>query len=199
LSDGYHEESWIAEIAQPRMDVLSREIVWPLTLATALGIQVIIRAVTQSPLTFVHVALGGRLPMVGSAAGRVHLAFVGASQRSLLLDLIRRSSDDPRDSPAHHAAEMSKIIEKVQKDGYAFYGADRRFSTCAVPIFSQRRNIAALVMRYPTMALRQSDVIKRYLPALRKCAREVGDGFDHPHGVAPAATAPRKASRASHA
>src|SRR5262249_40901446 len=157
----------------------------PLTLATALGIHIIIRAVTQSPLTFVHVALGGRLPMVGSAAGRVHLAFIGASQRRLLLDLICRSSEDPRDAPAHRPGEMAKIVEKVQKDGYAFYGADRRFSTCAVPIFSQKQNIAALVMRYPTMALRQSDVIKRYLPLVRKCAREIGDAFDQPIAMAP--------------
>ncbi len=180
LSDGYHEESWIAEIAQPRMDVLSQEIVWPLTLATALGTQIVIRAITQSPLTFVHVAIGGRLPMVGSAAGRVHLSFMEAPQRRLLLDLIRRSSEDSRDAPAQRPSEMAKIIEKVQKDGYAFYGADRRFSTCAVPIFSRKKCIASLVMRFPTMALRQTDVVKRYLPLVRKCAREIGDEFDLP-------------------
>ena len=195
LSDGYHEESWIAEIAQPRMDALSQEIVWPLTLATPLGIHIIIRAVTQSPLTFVHVALGGRLPMVGSAAGRVHLAFIGASQRRLLLDLIRRSSDDPRDAPVHRPAELAKIVEKVEKDGYAFYGADRRFSTCAVPIFSQRRNIASLVMRFPTMALRQTDVVKRYLPLVRKCAREIGEEFDQPVLAREGSGAVRKPAR----
>src|SRR5438552_1591774 len=105
LSDGYHEESWIPEIAQPRMEELGREIVWPLSLTTALGIHVLIRATTVSPLTFVHVALGSRLPMAGSAAGRVHLAFTSATQRSLLLELIRKSSDDPRDRPARNAAE----------------------------------------------------------------------------------------------
>ncbi len=178
LADGYHEESWIPEIAQPRMDDLGNEIVWPLSLTTALGIHVIIRATTESPLTFVHVAIGSRLPMVGSAAGRVHLAFTNAIQRGLLLEMIRKSSDDPRDQTAHNDAEITKTLAKVQKDGYALYGRETRYSTCAVPIFSQRRAIASLVMRFPSSALRPAEIVKRYLPLLSSTASAIGVAFD---------------------
>ena len=74
---------------------------------------------------------------------------------------------------------------KVQKDGYALYGRETRYSTCAVPIFSQRRVIASLVMRFPTSALRPADIVKRYLPSLNECARAIGQAFDayNPRGL----------------
>ena len=70
------------------------------------------------------------------------------------------------------------MLAKVQKEGHALYGHETRYSTCAVPIFSQRRSIASLVMRFPTSALRPAEIAKRFLPPLTDCAREIGQAFD---------------------
>jgi hypothetical protein len=64
LSDGFSDEPWVRGVAQPVMEDLQREIVWPTDLATFYGNAMYLRATTRrlSPLTIDTATAGLRLP-----------------------------------------------------------------------------------------------------------------------------------------
>ena len=67
-------------------DELCREIVWPVSIATLSGQAMVLRETTdhRSPLAVERHSAGLRVPLLGSAAGRVYLAFCSAAQRETL-------------------------------------------------------------------------------------------------------------------
>jgi IclR family mhp operon transcriptional activator len=180
LADGFADEAWVWDIAKPRMDALSRQIVWPVSIVTPSGITMLIRATTDydSPLTMQHVPVGWRMPMVGGAAGRVYLAFSSPDQREILIDLVARSSQDNRDALVHDRKALGQMLTETRKRGYAMVESSHRVTAFAVPVMTPRHVIGALVMRYYTSAMKQSEVATKFLPALNAAATEIAEAFE---------------------
>ena len=180
LSDGFADEAWVWEIAKPRMEELSRKIVWPVSIATPSGTTMLIRATTdyESPLTMQHVQVGWRMPMVGSAAGRVYLAFSSAEQREIMIDLVARSTTDSRDAMVHDAKALQQLMSETRKRGYAAVESSLRVTAFAVPLLTAKQVIGALVLRYFTSAMKPSEVVTKFLPALTAAARDISTAFD---------------------
>ena len=77
LSDGFADETWVSAIAKPCIEELCREISWPISLATLLGTELMLRATTDNmtPLAAPRYSAGRRVPLLNSAAGHAYLAF----------------------------------------------------------------------------------------------------------------------------
>jgi IclR family mhp operon transcriptional activator len=162
------------------MDELSRKIVWPVSIVTPSGISMLIRATTDydSPLTMQHVPVGWRMPMIGGAAGRVYLAFCSTEQRDIIIDLVARSSQDARDALVHDRKALAQMLTETRKRGYAMVESSHRVTAFAVPLVGSRHVIGALVLRYFTSAMKQSEVVAKFLPALNEAANDIARAFD---------------------
>jgi IclR family mhp operon transcriptional activator len=162
------------------MDSLGRAIVWPVSIVTPSGISMQIRATTDydSPLTMQHVPVGWRMPMVGGAAGRVYLAFSSPEQREILIDLVARSTQDTRDATVHDRKALAQILAETRKRGYAMVESSHRVTAFAVPVMTPKHVIGALVMRFYTSAMKQSEVVTKFLPTLNAAAQDIAEALD---------------------
>ncbi len=179
LSDGFEDEPWIREIAKPLIDELCKQIVWPVAIASLSGTTMLVRETTDrdSPLALERYSAGHRVPILGSAAGRVYLSYCSEQQRNTLLKILSRS-EAPNDSFAREAGLVERILGETRANGYAFHMREaQRETTASVPVLSEGQLLACLTMRFMTSALTPKQVVQDYIPRLQTCARRIGDAF----------------------
>ncbi|MCP5472410.1 MAG: helix-turn-helix domain-containing protein [Sinobacteraceae bacterium] len=182
LSCGFEDEQWLAEVARPVMQAIGRELIWPLAISTLSGLGMQLRETTdmQSPLAINRVAPGRRISLLGSAAGRVYLAFCGAEQRETLLDILS-TSGGPEDVAITDRAAVHRDLAAVREAGFALNLLPQRVTqqcALAVPVFGNERVLASLSIRYADSALRRSVALQRFVPKLQKAAGEIGRAFE---------------------
>ncbi len=120
-----------------------------------------------------------RLPLLTTAAGRVHLAFCSAEQRESLLEILRRSTHEV-DKLAHNRPELDKILEETREKGYASAVHTKRVSdeiTLAVPIVIEDQVLAAVVVRFAETAVPFKIAAERFVPKLRDAAQRIKQTF----------------------
>lgn len=182
LSDGFDDEAWVKELSTPHMDELGKSLVWPVTLATIMGTSMYIRQNTdhQSPLAVERYALGFRLPMFGSASGRVYLAFCSDEQREAILDMLANSGGTER-KYATNRYLVDKILSEVRQNGYAVYRRDRQplneETIIATPIFMNGRIMAALAVRFMSSAVTDGQAAEKFIPQLKATADKISDAL----------------------
>jgi IclR family mhp operon transcriptional activator len=181
LADGFDDDAWVTQIARPCIDELGREVMWPVAFASLSGTQMLIRETTdhRSPLAIERFSPGLRLPLLTTAAGRVHLAFCPAEQRESLLEILRRSTNEV-DKLAHNRAELDKMLEETRERGYASAVHSKRVSdeiSMAVPVMSDDQVIAAVVVRFAETALPFKIAGERFIPKLREAAQRIQQTF----------------------
>jgi len=174
LSGGFDEEATVAQRAKPLIASVCRDIVWPLTVATASGSSMLIRETTdrQSPLALEQNDVDTRIPILTSALGRAYLAFCPASQREAIIDLLSRSTR-PEDRLAHDRQELERLLNETRTQGYALATRARRISeetSIAIPIKSPERVLATLMVRFSATAVPLRVAIDQFLPRMREVA-----------------------------
>ena len=94
LSEGFHDDEWISQVATPVLGELLNQVIWPSDLATLDGLSMRIRETTHrfSPLSFHRDMVRRRLPLLSTAAGRAYLAFCPEDERT---DLLSRLEIEP--------------------------------------------------------------------------------------------------------
>src|SRR5712672_565918 len=142
LADGFDDDAWVTQIARPCIDELGKEVMWPVAFASLSGTQMLVRETTdhRSPLAIERFSPGVRLPLLTTAAGRVHLAFCPPEQRESLLEILRRSTN-----------EVDKTLEETREKGYASAVHSKRVSdeiSMAVPVVVEEQVLAAVVVRF---------------------------------------------------
>jgi DNA-binding IclR family transcriptional regulator len=77
LSSGFRDDEWVLTSAVPAMKAWTREHHWPLVLATPLAGKLVVRASTdyESPISVDRFHCGQVIPVGGSTAGLIYLAF----------------------------------------------------------------------------------------------------------------------------
>lgn len=190
LADGFDDDAWVTQIARPCIDELGKEVMWPVAFVSLSGTQMLVRETTdhRSPLAIERFSPGLRLPLLTTAAGRVHLAFCSAEQRESLLEILRRSSNEV-DKLAHNRPELDKILEDTRTTGYASAVHTRRVSdeiSMAVPVLLQDQVIASVVVRFAQTAVPMKIAVERFIPRLREAADRIKQTFleqqlDPPH------------------
>lgn len=179
LSDGFEDEPWIREIAKPLIDELCKEIVWPVAIATLSGTSMLVRETTDrdSPLALERYSAGHRVPILGSAAGRVYMSYCPEEQRDTLLKILSQS-ESPNDSFAREAGLVERILSETRAQGFAFHMREaQRETTASVPILSEGQILACLTMRFMTSALTPEQVVQDYVPRLQNSASQIGAAF----------------------
>ncbi len=178
LSDGFEDEPWIREIAKPLIEELCREIVWPIAIATLSGTSMLVRETTDrnSPLALARYSAGTRVPLLGSAAGRVYLAFCPAEQRATLLKILAHAKGVG--AALAREPDVQQMLDEVARRGYVFYTWEKHRETAvSVPIHSDGRLLGTLALRYMTSALTRQQVVQDYVPQLKLTADKIGRTF----------------------
>lgn len=181
LADGFDDEAWVSELARPVLHDLCREIVWPVSIATLSGQSMVLRETTdhRSPLAVERHSAGLRVPLLGSAAGRVYLAFCPGAQRDALVEILARSAKD-EDALARNREELARVLNEVRAQGYATTLRARRISdevSLAVPVSLEDRGLACLSVRFAASAVPMKLALERFLPRLREAAQKIRTGF----------------------
>jgi IclR family mhp operon transcriptional activator len=177
LADGFDDATRVAHIAKPLLDTLGAQLLWPLALATPCGATMLIRHATdpQKPATLEHYGTGARVPMLASAAGRVHLACCAPAQREALLEWLARSSL-PEDRLARNRVEVERLLLETRSQGYGMVHRARRVSeetSLAVPVRARERILAAVTLRYAASAVPLRQAIEQFIPKLRELAQRI--------------------------
>ena len=186
LADGFDDEAWITQIARPCINELCRDIVWPVTLLSPSGTSMLIRDTTDhaSPLAVERFTAGFRLPLLGSAAGRVYLAFCPPEQRDALLEILSRSTAE-EDRLARSREELGKILEEAREQGFATAVRARRVSeevAMSVPVLVQDRVLATIAVRFSASAVPLGLAVERFVPKLQETANIIRQRFGEAQG-----------------
>ncbi|MBV6416558.1 MAG: DNA-binding transcriptional repressor YiaJ [Steroidobacteraceae bacterium] len=190
LSDGFDDEAWVTQIARPHLNELTKDLVWPVAIASLSGTSMMVRESTDhtSPLAVERYSAGVRVPLLTSASGRAFLAFSTPVQRDSLLEILARSTREA-DQLAANRADVQKILSEVRAQGYATATRPRRVTdeiTMAVPIQIEDRVLAAVSIRFSGTAVPLKMAVERFLPKLRETAGQIRSAFveqqrDPPH------------------
>jgi IclR family mhp operon transcriptional activator len=181
LSDGFDDEAWVTQIAKPFIYELSREIVWPVAIATPSGTTMLVRETTDhsSPLTTARYSAGYRVPMLTSATGLAYLAHCPVGQRDTLIDILARTNK-PEDRLARRRAELLQSLDEVSTRGYATANHTRSATddiAMSVPLTLSDRGLACLTTRFAVAAMPLPVAVSRFLPKLRACAAKISTLF----------------------
>src|SRR5918911_128433 len=95
LSNGFHGDPLVVEAARPWALAFTRQYHWPIAIAVLDRSSVVVRfsTIPDSPVSPFHGTLNMQLSLLGRALGRAYLAFCPVSERSILLDMLPRSSN----------------------------------------------------------------------------------------------------------
>lgn len=179
LSDGFGDESWVREVAKPELESLGRCVLYPVAIATASGMALVVRESTdrESPLAIERMPPGTRLNLATTAAGRLHLALMSHAQRRAMLDILIRAGG--RLDPALRSrAEFDALLDRIGQQGFCIHHAPpSREASIAVPIQGADGPAGYLVMRYIASAVSGKEAAASYLPQLAAAARRISAGL----------------------
>jgi len=180
LSDGYDDEAWVKDLAKPLLTKLGREVVWPLAISTLHGTTMLVRETTDkdSPLALDRYSAGVRVHMLGSASGRVQLAFCNEKLRNTLLEILAHS-DTPEDKPARNKELVSRLLNQVRNAGYALFDNPSMAEvSVAVPLLVRNEVLGGIVMRFIRSAMTTDQAVEKYVPFMQSTAQEIGKAYE---------------------
>lgn len=182
LSYGFRDSVQISEIAWPQMRVISKAVVWPCSLVTLEGDEMVVRASTRSysPLSFHPGMPGRRMPLLTTAAGRAYLAFAPDEEQKVLLDMLRDRSDVDAVN-AKDAHFIRTLISETRQRGYALnqgeWNVEPKFGGVAVPLRFQDRVLACLNVIFLISAVKENTALTAVASELLAQARIIERDF----------------------
>jgi len=178
LSDGFTDDEWISEVANPVLGELLQKLVWPSDLCTVDGDCMLVRETTHrfSLLSFHRAMIRQRMPLLFTSAGRAYLAFCGEEERHQLLQLLEAGNDEQANLARNHVL-VNKMLDKVRQQGYATNDGEwtqqSKISAIAVPIFHCGHVLATANVVFLKKAKGLADAVNEYLPELQSAARKI--------------------------
>jgi IclR family mhp operon transcriptional activator len=177
LSHGFRDDAWITDVTASALRDLAQKIVWPCTLATLEGDELVVRNSTAaySPLSF-HPGMPGRhLPLLSTAAGRAYLAFCPEEERLTLLSMLRERMDD--EDGQVQWGKLAHVLEETRSRGFAINAGEwlveKKFGGIAVPVRGSGKVLACINIIYLLRGMPVARAIETLLPALRATAASV--------------------------
>jgi IclR family mhp operon transcriptional activator len=175
LAHGYQPQDQLVDVGRDHLRDMTRKFGWPVSITVRVGSRMVVLDSThgETSLTFERYFAGFTLPVMGSASGRLCLAFMTGDEREELVQWAPMSGET--EAPLLDEA----ALQAVRTDGYAAldWGLHNRTpgktSSIAVPIFREGVFESALTMIYFSVALRQEQAVQLYLPMLLDKARRI--------------------------
>lgn len=180
LGSGYHFENDLVVAARPYLVQLTRELLWPVSIATRVGLRMVVRDSTHSmtSLTFQNYYPGDTLPLFSTASGKVHFAFCDDVEREAIMKGLKAFGESDERALAYFSDTIEKA-KQVRKRGYATHGKNKhtetpgKTSSLSVPIMLGDRFLATLNLIFFASAMPMDKAVERYLQALRDTAEKV--------------------------
>ncbi|MDE2372501.1 MAG: helix-turn-helix domain-containing protein [Burkholderiales bacterium] len=176
LDGGYTEASRLVETGRTILLRVTRQIKWPLALATPDGDAIVVRysSMPYSPLAVQTTTLGHRLGWCESALGRAYLAFCSAKERACLLDALHGAEPAPA-----ARARIEQELAQVRAAGHAVRqpGAGVDSATLAVPVLVRGEAAAALSMTTFGKSMTRR-TIAEHAPILVETARAIAEAYE---------------------
>jgi IclR family transcriptional regulator, mhp operon transcriptional activator len=177
LAHGFQGHAELVQTARPHIVELTRRLMWPISLSTHVGPNMVIRDSTHSltTLTFNDYYPGYSIPILECASGLVYLAHMPEEERASILASLKRL---PERIPAHtlKMIEEEGLLEDIRHLGYATRGNNHftrnpgKTSSIAVPIFDHGHVAGALTLAFFSSAVRMQDAIGQFLSPLQAAA-----------------------------
>lgn len=178
LSDGFTDDEWISEVANPVLGELLQKVVWPSDLCTIDGSCMLVRETTHrfSPLSFHRAMIRQRLPVLLTAAGRAYLAFCGDEERKQIVQQLIADNDEQA-SFARNSVLVEKMVEKVRGQGYATndgeWNLHQKIGAIALPIRHKGKVLGCINVVYLKKAVSTAEAVRRYLPELQAAIAKI--------------------------
>lgn len=179
LSDGFTDDEWISEVANPVLGELLQKLVWPSDLCTIDGDCMLVRETTHrfSPLSFHRAMIRQRLPLLLTAAGRAYLAHCGDEERHQLLQLLKA---DPASEQARFLRQedlVLQMLDRVRSQGYATNDGEwmpqQKIGALAVPVHHGNQILATINVVFLRKAIPVTEAVQRYLPELQAAVNKI--------------------------
>lgn len=174
LSHGF-DDNWIDDVAHPVLVELGDKLHWPISMAQHQDGFAVVRANTDSAstMTLEPVRVGTRLPMLGSAAGRILLAYAPTQKQKSLFDYVLVRNPD---AGFRNHEQFGEIAEVIRSRGYDIMPASNdRQMAFAVPVSDACGVVqGALSVRYFKVAMNPDDAIDQLAPLLNAYAARIG-------------------------
>ncbi len=171
------ESAWI-DRAQPAIEELCRDVRWPITVMRPNGLAMETCAGTDKLSPFRHrtVRLGVRLPMMGSAAGRVFVAAQPDAMRAQLVESLSRAAEFPEDQEfCRNQRQALEILAGVRQKGVATAGVGR-ITVIAVPIVQDDGLVlGAMSLRHFTASISTAEVIRTNIAKMQSTAKGIAN------------------------
>lgn len=183
LSDGFTDDEWISEIANPVLGELLQKIVWPSDLCTLDGDSMLVRETTHrfSLLSFHRAMIRQRMPVLFTAAGRAYLAHCSDEQRQQVLRLLVAGNDEQA-SFARNRVLVEQMLEKVRHQGYASnegeWSQQVKIAAIAMPVRHKGSVLASINVVFLKKAMAVAEAVDRYLPALKAAVEKIEKRLD---------------------
>ena len=181
LSDGFTDSDWIFSIAKPLIEKLCKELIWPISIATCNGREMILRETTDanSPLALKKISGGFRVPILGSAAGRVFLAYTDHINRKRILSNLSKDNSYQSNVIANDSKSINKIIIDVKTHGFSIYSrVDLKQSVFALPINTYNRIIGTIALRFIDSAINKKEIEKKYFKSIDNTAKKIAKAYE---------------------
>lgn len=178
LSDGFTDDEWISEVANPVLGELLQKLVWPSDLCTIDGDCMLVRETTHrfSPLSFHRAMIRQRMPVLFTSAGRAYLAFCSAEERQQILRLLVAGNDEQANF-ARNRVLVDQMLEKIRRQGYATNDGEwhqqQKIAALAVPVRHKEHVLASINVVYLRKAMSTKEAVERYLPELNAAVAKI--------------------------
>lgn len=189
LSDGFTDDEWIAEIANPVLGELLQKLVWPSDLSTLDGDNMLVRETTHrfSPLSFHRAMIRQRMPILFTAVGRAYLAFCSLEERRQILNLLMTSNDEQA-RLARNGPLVEQLLEKVHQQGYATnegeWSEQLKVAALAVPVRHNDAVLASINVVFLKKAIGLKEATERFLPHLQAAVHKIETQLrERPHRI----------------
>lgn len=183
LSDGFTDDEWISEVANPVLGELLQKVVWPSDLSTLDGDCMLVRETTHrfSPLSFHRAMIRQRMPILFTAAGRAYLAYCSDEERRQILQLLVAGNDEQA-SFARNRVLVGQMLEKVRRQGYATnegeWSQQSKIAAIALPVRHKEHVLATINIVFLKKAVSVAEAGERLLPHLRTAVERIETHLD---------------------
>ena len=178
LSDGFTDDEWISEIANPVLGELLQKLVWPSDLSTVDGDSMLVRETTHrfSPLSFHRAMIRQRMPILFTSAGRAYLAFCGKEERQQILSLLVAGNDEQANF-ARNRVLVEQMLDKVRRQGYATnegeWNQQVKIAAIAVPVRHKEAVLASINVVFLKKVVSIKEAVERFLPHLQAAVGKI--------------------------
>ncbi len=181
LNDNFKESDWVFSIAKPLIEKLCKKVVWPISIATCNGKEMILRETTDnnSPLALKKISGGFKVPILGSAAGRVFLSYTSDINRLKILKNIENDKTYKSNLLSKDEEVINSIINDVKSKGYSdFARSDLKQSVFAVPINTSKGIIGTIALRYIYTAIKAHDIEAKFYKSICDTASKIASSYE---------------------